>query len=173
MKRVLKLVAIASSLMLFAVAICGCASIMKGSKGNIAISSTPSDARILIKTTGGVSVYEGKTPATVKVSKKNDYVVTVILDGYQEGTAHITRDGIEGWFWGNLLCGGIIGIIVDLTNGAINKLEPDQIHIEMVRAQGPGGDESIYAVVFATDSNGDLRHLAIPLLPEVGVAQQK
>jgi hypothetical protein len=147
----------------------GCASIMKGSKQNIALSSSPSPANVVVKTTGGVNVFEGQTPTTVRLAKNKEYIVTVTLPGYKDATASVSKDGIEGWFWGNILCGGIIGIIVDASNGAMNKLGPDQVNIQLSTAYLPGQEKAVYAVVHGRDSQGQLRHLAIPLLEDKAV----
>lgn len=141
----------------------GCATIIKGSKHKVTINSTPSQANVVIKTTGGIVAYEGTTPVTTEVSKKNEYLVTLTMEGYKEKTVSITKDGIQGWFWGNILCGGIIGIVVDLVTGAINDLAPDQINVQLVTAQIPGQGDQLYAVFFALDSEGQLRHLVVPL----------
>jgi len=147
----------------------GCASIMKGSKQNVALSSSPSPATVVVKTTGGVNVFEGQTPTTVRLAKNKEYIVIVSLPGYKDASANISKDGIEGWFFGNILCGGIIGIIVDASNGAMNKLGPDQINVQLSTAYLPGQEKAVYAVVHGRDSQGQLRYLAIPLLEDEAV----
>lgn len=145
------------------VLIVGCATIFKGSDQPVNISSSPSAAKVVIKTTGGFQVFDGVTPTVVKLSKKNEYIVTLTLDGYKEATVSIMKDGIEGWFWGNILCGGIIGMIIDLTNGAVNKLSPDQISVSLSTAHNMKGEQVLYAVLYALDNDGQLRSLAIPI----------
>ena len=34
---------------------------------------------------------------------------------------------VSGWFLGNLVIGGLIGIVVDVISGGVYKLEPGQI----------------------------------------------
>lgn len=34
---------------------------------------------------------------------------------------------MDGWLLGNLLIGGLIGIIIDASNGSMYKLTPDQV----------------------------------------------
>jgi hypothetical protein len=142
----------------------GCASIMKGTKQTVSVSSSPSAATVKIKTTGGVLVFEGVTPATTSLPKNKEYLATISLEGYKDATSSISKEGIEGWFWGNLICGGIIGIVIDLTNGAMNSLGPDQIHVELVHAQVTGEKDAVYAVLTARDSQGQLRRTAIPMV---------
>jgi uncharacterized protein YceK len=150
-------------LLTVALVLAGCATIFKGTDQEIKINSTPSQAKLVIKTSGGVVTWEGATPATVKLARKNEYIVTVSLQGYKDRDVNITHASIEGWFWGNLLCGGVIGIIVDATNGAMHRLGPDDISVALTTAQLDDGRTVIYAVFHAMDSSGQLRSLAVPL----------
>jgi len=57
---------------------------------------------------------------------------------------------MDGWFLGNLLFGGIIGIIVDASSGAMYKLTPDQV-IAQLKSNSTGmidlKDDQIYVAV--------------------------
>lgn len=141
----------------------GCASMMKGSTHQITLNSTPSPATVIIKGTNGVEYFNGKTPVVVKLSKSREYVVTISLAGYQDATANVTKDGIEGWFWANILCGGVIGVIVDASNGAMNKLTPEQVSLDLRTASIPGQEDALYAVFKAFDEQGQLRQMFVPL----------
>lgn len=145
--------------------IAGCATIFKGSDHEIKINSTPSQAKVVIKTTAGIVRWEGVTPATTKLPKKDEYIAIISLQGYKDKEVGITHTGIEGWFWGNLLCGGVIGIVVDLTNGAMHTMSPNEINVTLVTAQMENGRTVIYAVFQALDSKGELRSLAVPMEP--------
>ncbi|MBI3004815.1 MAG: PEGA domain-containing protein [Ignavibacteriales bacterium] len=162
-------------IVLFAIVVLfvGCATIMKGSDQQVRINSTPASAKVMIKTTGGMTVFEGTTPAMTKISRKNEYTVTVSLEGHKDATVNIMKESIEGWFWGNLLCGGVIGIIVDASNGAMHHLSPDEISVTLTTAYLGGKQKALYAVFHATDREGQLRSLAVPLMPNgMQVAQQ-
>lgn len=152
----------AGMLMLF---LSGCATIIKGTSQDISIQSNPSNAKVVVKATGGVEVFSGMTPATAKLSKKKEYTVTVSLDGYKDGTVMVSQ-GFEAWTIGNILCGGIIGLIIDAVDGAIWKLEPDQIMVTMATASLENGETRLYAVFYAMDSNGELRSTAVPMIKE-------
>jgi len=144
----------------------GCATIMKGTDQEIRVNSTPVGAKVTIKTMGGVQVYEGLTPVKAKIPRKNEYTVTVALEGYKEVTSNITHESIEGWFWGNLICGGVIGIVVDVVNGAMHHLGPEEISVVLVTAYREGNERVLYAVFQALDSQGQLRSLAVPLVED-------
>ena len=159
-------------LVVLALVAVGCATIMKGSDQEVRINSSPAGAKVTIKTVGGVTVYEGTTPVKTKIPKKNQYVVTVSMQGYKDATANITQESIEGWFWGNILCGGIIGIIVDATNGAMHHLGPEEVMVSLSTAYLDGNQKVLYAVFQALDSQGQLRSLAVPLMENEKVAAQ-
>lgn len=170
MKRLKQFSFLGIALIVSVFLVVGCASIMKGTKQKVTVSSSPPQAKVVIETTpGGVTVYEGTTPVKVKLRKKKEYIVTVSLEGYKDETVNIMEGDIEGWFWGNLLCGGLIGIVVDLSNNAMHKLEPEEIHVELIVAQLPGQEDALYLVYYALDSNGQLRNLTVPLLKDVRV----
>ena len=154
---------------LFTVVLCvfilsGCATIFKGSDHQLRINSTPAAAKVVVKATNNIVFFEGTTPASTKVPKKNEYIVTISLSGYKDATVNVLKDGIEGWFWGNLLCGGVVGIVVDLVTGAINKLSPDEISVSLVTAYNQKTqNQELYAALQAYDQEGNLRHLLVPL----------
>lgn len=150
----------------------GCATIMKGTEQDISIQSNPSNAKVVVKTTGGVEVWNGVTPATVKLSKKKEYVVTVQLSGYKDATVQITQS-FEAWAIGNLICGGVVGIVVDAVDGAIWKLEPDQIMVTLSTALLENGEPQLYAVFYTMDNEGQLRSMAIPLIKDNNLVSNK
>jgi hypothetical protein len=102
------------------VALGGCATIIKGSTQSIVINTAPVNGANCI-----LSSKEGNwpvvTPGFVKVDKsKEDIVIRCTKPGYQDAMATIPSD-FEGWTLGNLLIGGIIGLGVDASTGALNE----------------------------------------------------
>jgi len=152
--------------------IAGCATIIKGTSQDISIQSNPSSGKIIIKTSGGVEVFNGVTPATAKLAKKHEYVVTVQLAGYKDGTVMIGQS-FEAWTIGNLLCGGVIGLVIDAVDGAMWKLEPDQIMVTMTTASLENGETKLYAVFYALDRDGQLRSMAIPMIKDIDLVSVK
>lgn len=149
---------------ILAIAATGCASIVHGTKQEVKITSTPAQAEIIIRTSpGDVEAYRGATPTSVKLPRKNSYQVIVKMGGYQDGRAFIDNSAIDGWFFGNLACGGILGLIIDYSNGAGKKLEPDEINVTLATAQTSSGEE-IFLVLRALDADGNLRNLVVPMV---------
>ncbi|MCK3685227.1 hypothetical protein [Maribellus sp. YY47] len=110
-----------------------CASIVSKSIYSVSINSTPSEANISITSEKGKEVYNGNTPAVVDLKagdgffKKASYSVKFSKSGYEEKVVPIYFK-LDGWYWGNILFGGLIGmLIVDPATGAMYKLDDDFI----------------------------------------------
>lgn len=155
-----------------ALGIAGCATIFKGTTQDIAVKSTPEKATVSIKTMAGMEMFSGSTPVTAKLGKKYAYIATIKMDGYKETTIQISQS-LEGWFIGNLLCGGILGMIIDYANGAMWNLEPESINVTLATAYIDGVETQTYAVFKAVDNSGQLRTLAIPLIKDNTIAYNK
>lgn len=140
-----------------------CASIIHGTKQEVSISSSPEAAEVVVKTAGGVISFSGKTPASVSLPRKSEYDVFVNLKGYQEAKVHINKE-FDALYLGNIVCGGIIGLIIDAANGAMNKLEPDVVSVTLAVASVGKGEKSTYVVFRAIDADGQLRNLVLPLI---------
>jgi len=119
-----------------------CASIVSKSSWPVTFHSNPVGANISITNKKGVEVYSGKTPATMKLKSgsgffgKESYTIVLNMEGYE--AKKITLDcKLNGWYFGNLLFGGLIGLlIVDPATGAMYKLDKD--FIEETLSKGPG-----------------------------------
>jgi len=149
-----------------AILLAGCATIISGTKQDVSINSNPDGADIQIKTGGGLTVFSGSTPANCKLPRNKEYTVVVRMVGYKDQELYINRE-FNAWFVGNLLCGGIVGIVIDAVDGAMWNLDPDMIHVELVKTLADGRINT-YAVIGAIDDQGQLRTIAIPMIPVKG-----
>jgi len=102
-----------------------CATIVTGSRQKIEICSNPADANVWID-----NFCYGKTPMIAELTRDSNHFVRIELDGFMPYEVCLTKN-LNGWFFGNILLGGIIGIVVDATTGAMYKLTPDQIHTNL------------------------------------------
>lgn len=115
--------------------IVSCATILGSPIHVMPISSTPSDAAILITDEKGIEVFKGATPTSVTLNKSNgsywgkkSYTVKISKDGFETQTIPVTANA-NGWYiGGNLIFGGLIGwFIVDPLNGHMYNLTPENI----------------------------------------------
>ncbi|WP_137805534.1 hypothetical protein [Pseudomonas sp. G(2018)] len=109
----------------------GCASIVGDSKYPVNVSSTPSGANFTVQNKDGVVVHSGSTPNSVTLPsgrgyfKGETYTITFKKEGYADTTAKLDTS-MSGWYWGNILFGGLIGmLVVDPMTGAMYKLPAD------------------------------------------------
>ncbi|MDQ8750565.1 PEGA domain-containing protein [Elizabethkingia miricola] len=102
-----------------------CATIISGSKQAIKFTSTPSEATVFID-----EVEVGKTPFETKLERKRGYNVMIKLEGYKPYETKLTKE-FNAWYLGNILFGGIIGLVIDPITGAIYNLTPKQINAQL------------------------------------------
>lgn len=112
-------------------ALSGCASIVSDSKPKVDVYSLPTKANYVIKDSMGGVVSKGVTPGAALLEtgrgyfKSESYTVTFQKDGYTQTTIPL-KSTVSGWYWGNLLFGGLIGmLIVDPLTGAMYTLPED------------------------------------------------
>lgn len=118
------------NILIFAAALCfsGCASIVSQSSWPVTIASNPNQAKFIIINDKGETIHKGVTPATVTLNSSSGYFygATYYIKFSREGskdTYSIIDSTINGWYWGNILFGGIIGfLIIDPATGAMWKL---------------------------------------------------
>lgn len=109
------------SALVLSIVVAGCASIIHGSSQDVSIASDPSGATVTIN-----GVERGQTPITQSLKRKKTHTLTLALDGYETEELFIERK-VSGWFWGNILFGGLIGIAIDAGTGAMYKLDPSTV----------------------------------------------
>lgn len=112
---------------LFVVLAAGCATIMHGTTQDVTVNSNPSSAMVFVD---GQSV--GSTPAVVNLKRKSNHVISVKLDGYQPYEMALSKN-VSGWVVGNLVFGGLVGLVVDAASGGLYKLSPDQVSAQMAQ----------------------------------------
>jgi hypothetical protein len=110
-----------------------CASIVSKSEYPVAFTSYPSGCQVSVKNASGLTIYQGMTPSMVTLPasagffKAAKYQVEYSKKGLPTQTMPLTAS-IDGWYFGNLLFGGIIGmLIVDPATGAMWKL-PENVN---------------------------------------------
>jgi len=112
----------------------GCATIVHGDKQEIRVETNPPGANVTIVGRRSQSMV---SPAELVLRRKHDYELEIKKEGYRTEYVQVEQH-LGGWFWCNLLFGGIIGIVVDISKGSAYNLEPKEIHVtlEPERAKG-------------------------------------
>ena len=108
-----------------------CATVTRGTSQKFNIESSPSEAQVTLST-GQNCV----TPCKLKLKRKPGFVATFKKDGYQPQDVTVESKlgggGIVAGA-GNVLLGGVIGGIVDGTNGSMNNLSPSPLTVTLLR----------------------------------------
>lgn len=111
-----------------------CATVTRGTRQWYVIETDPAGAQVALSS-GQTCV----SPCRLKLKRRPGFTVTATMDGYEPAEAtvdsRIRGGGIAGAA-GNVLVGGIIGGIVDGTNGSMNDLRPNPLHITMTPIGG-------------------------------------
>jgi hypothetical protein len=101
-----------------------CASIINGPDQRVRVLSDPPGAEIKIN--GQVA---GITPATFKLIRSKDHIISVSKEGYLEQSKDVKRS-LSGVAILYLLPGGLVSFGIDATQGS-QFCFPDQVHIKM------------------------------------------
>ena len=107
----------------------GCASITRGTTDTLVIESDPAGADVKLST--GLS---GKTPVSFKLPRKNDLTVTISKPGFETLTVNVTSQVVgagSAGMAGNVLVGGLIGVAVDASTGAMKDLKPNPVKVKL------------------------------------------
>lgn len=111
---------------LFIPLLTSCASIVKGGPQSVTFNSEPTGATVIVN---GRTM--GATPLTVSLERKGgDQSITFEKDGYKPITIPLTT-GVNPWFFGNIIFGGLVGSTTDALSGAIHEYSPNFYHVTL------------------------------------------
>ena len=125
-----------AALFLPAILLSACATVVNGSHQTVTLSTAPPGATCTVDRMGARVGVVAQTPGSVRLAKsKNDLTVTCSKPGYQ--TAAVTRAPSFGAAtFGNVLVGGVVGVVVDAASGA-NYAYPADIRLNMAAIAVP------------------------------------
>lgn len=110
-----------------------CASIVSHGPDLVPITSTPSGAKVMRD-----GNHVGTTPCNIlfRRSERDPFLLTLELDGHHNQEVTLKRS-MNGWLFGNLVFGGIIGIIIDLASGNSEYLPARTVNVPLVAQDQP------------------------------------
>ena len=112
----------------------GCATITTGSSQNVTLVTEPGGAACVFSRGGEIMGVINPTPGTLMLTKGHgDIRVRCSKEGFVDSSG-VVGAKFQKMTFGNILFGGIIGIVVDAASGATGEYEP-QITITLVPAQ--------------------------------------
>jgi hypothetical protein len=119
-------------------ALCGCASVSRGTSETISVATTPSGAEATISGLDQPTVCT--TPCAFIASRSADIVVSIAKEGYEPQVVPLSKEvtGSGGaTFAGNLLLGGVIGMGVDAATGAAMDHKPNPVIVTLKSFEPP------------------------------------
>lgn len=114
----------------------GCATVTRGTQQKFAILSQPPGADVRM-TSGMVCV----TPCHLKLRRKDEFVATITKAGYKPAQVRVEskmHGGGGAAMAGNIVAGGLIGGVIDGTNGSLRDLKPNPIDVTLTPDGVPG-----------------------------------
>jgi hypothetical protein len=119
----------------------GCATVFNGESQSVVIASKPEGAAVSVTNSAGMAVHSGQTPLTLSLKRGAGYFKPESYTIRFEKAGHETKEVIvtgtmSGWYIGNILVGGLIGMLaVDPITGAMYTF-PERIEHELAAAEG-------------------------------------
>lgn len=118
--------------LLSVMALSGCATITGGTgPQKIKVASNPSGATVLV---------DGQpcamTPTVLCLDRKVEHRIQLEKDGYTLAEADL-KPKINPWIFGNVVVGGLIGVVVDLATDSERRLSPSKVDVHLSPAGGP------------------------------------
>jgi hypothetical protein len=123
----------------------GCASVVSGRYADVAVDSYPSNSHVIIRDNNGRTVASLNTPGVVSLKRNRRfflparYTATFDAPGYAPTEVPI-RSTVNPWILGNVVIGGVPGLIVDNATGAAWRPRHSEIHSQLQPVNGPGPD---------------------------------
>jgi hypothetical protein len=108
----------------------GCATIVSSSDQEVRVMSDPPGAKVRVD-----GMLRGVTPTIFDLERKRRHQIQIEKEGY-ETVVRDTGKGFNWWFTGNILFGGIIGMIIDFANGSVYKVKPNEINVVLQAIEG-------------------------------------
>ena len=110
-----------------------CATIISGRTQKFSVNTNPDEA---IVTVNGISQ---NSPCSFILDRTTpSYQVKIVKKGYKPVIISIKR-GINGWVFGNILLGGIIGLVVDVVSGSVYQFYPSELEQSLI----PDGTDGV------------------------------
>lgn len=113
------------SIFFLSVALSSCCTLVNGKYSDINVKSNVPNADVYLN-----GAHKGTTPLVIEAKRTSGHVLTVKKDGYMPYQAQLSPT-VSGWIFGNILFGGIPGLVIDFCSGSWSTIEPSDISAHM------------------------------------------
>ena len=127
----LKLVLRSTALLMIAVVMVGCASIISGTSQEVTVNSIPPGATVKVN-----GMNQGFTSVTLDLKRNKNHTIRIEMEGYQPYEVALRRE-LNDWMYGNCACGflGVPGLVIDIMDGANYTLKPSAIQAYLLELE--------------------------------------
>jgi PEGA domain-containing protein len=123
--------AILSGVLSVALVVSGCATIVHGTSQAIPFSSNPEGAEVFVNGSA-----RGITPTTVTLPRSSSSYNVVYKKAGYEDTSDNLRSSISGYYFLNIILGGIVGLVLDAMDGAwFDYDDPNTVNLPQLEAR--------------------------------------
>jgi hypothetical protein len=105
-----------------------CATVTRGTTEAFTVETVPSGAAV--RTTIGYAC--DATPCTWKMPRKSEFTATITKPGFKTVSTqvvHTTAGAGAAGMAGNVIIGGLPGIVIDAATGSTQDLKPNPLHV--------------------------------------------
>lgn len=145
----------------------GCATIVTGKYQNIPVTSEPPGVKV--RSSSGVSII---TPGSFDLIRNQDHTLVAEYPGAEPQQTEL-KHKLQGWFWGNILIGGIIGGIVDLASGSSGELVPSKVHFNFTSAGQVAAKRKLSYLESHPDTKEEIRFAILNELAAKGMTKEE
>lgn len=138
------------------VGLSGCATVTRGTSETFVVTTEPAGATVRLST-GETCI----TPCAVEKRRKHGFDVEIEREGYEVVLTRILPQvsgaGATGMA-GNVLIGGVVGLIVDASTGATKDLRPNPLAVTLVALTSDAdavAEEGVDEGVIASSTDGE------------------
>jgi hypothetical protein len=120
----------ASVLLCGALALGGCATVVRGTTEDVAVQTEPPGAEA--RTSNGFGC--PATPCAINVPRKDPFILSITKIGYHPEQVTVNtavQGGGTAGLVGNVVAGGVVGVVVDASSGAANDHVPNPVIVTL------------------------------------------
>jgi hypothetical protein len=108
----------------------GCSSIVTGTSHTLTVNTDPQGADCELKRADSPLGRVNPTPGSLTFDKASPPVQVGCRNAAGQAGSVTVPTTVEPWVFGNIVLGGLIGAVVDLSTGATSRL-PDSVTVEL------------------------------------------
>ncbi len=134
------------------VSLTGCASIFNGPSQPVTIQSVPDGSTVSVRNRAGEEIHVGATPVTLTLKrgagyfKSEIYTLKFSKPGFSDKELTV-QGSVSGWYFGNILLGGVLGmVVVDPLTGGMYAI-PDKVSASLDAAAEPASSAAVGAAL--------------------------